>query len=143
MTNKGFFIKQNIMRKRTEAIVTTNWEYKAEGGIIINLEEHEMFKGMFEQSIKEGSDGIYAWCFVTEDRLSYNPTEKLKRQIQGGEYDNFDELTEEEIDLQDEKMLTLSELFSQRKCIENGLPCIDGCNVVNSGVCKEYPHSNQ
>lgn len=94
------------------AVVTTNWEYKSEGGIIVNLEEHLMFKGMFTNAIREGSDGIIAWCFITEKRLSFEASEKLKRQIQQDSYENFEYLTEDEFNRQDDEMLTIGELFT-------------------------------
>lgn len=29
------------------------------------------------------------------------------------------------------------------KCIEHGDPCVNGCEGNISGICNEYPHSNQ
>lgn len=82
-------------------VLNSNWEYKSENGFIVNVKDHYNLRSILTTSLQEGDDGITAWCVLDGKRLSYQASEKLKREIQGDEYNDWGEWTEEEIQAQD------------------------------------------
>jgi hypothetical protein len=81
--------------------VNSNWEYKAANGVIVDIKDHTLLRGLITNAVQGESDGISnAPCLLTGDTVTMYATEKLKRDILGDDFE-CDFFTEEEIEFED------------------------------------------
>ncbi len=89
-------------------IINTNWEYKASNGVIVNIKDHKVLRSLIISALKEGDDGVSAWCLLDQGRLCYYASEKLKKEIQGENYDDYEMWSELEVEAQNNEIYAIA-----------------------------------